>query len=391
MSTASMMLLKGAQLPPPGIDPSTGSDTAQTEEEQDMTFDVDKMVGKEIDALVVEQGIDTPANWSKLKVQEKRDWLKANFDEVPDSPDPSEAPSPAHSEAQPVEDEAPAEAPAEAQQPEPVAAAEPSKPKAKSKAKKPTGKALVADTSLVGEVLEPDVISDVAYTIENLKQNQAHQMLVELREQQELNTFKLGGVLSMIQEQGWFAPYGSFKEYVEQEHLIRHRTALYWIRIYRSLLESGISWDKVKHLGWTKVKELAAVMTAENADEWIDIAEQQTALQLIETVKKSIAEDEGEAPGSAPTKEVVNRSFKLHTDQRETVEAAIAKARELSGTSVDTVALEYICLEFLGGKHQPAKAVDLGEQLAKAGLDDALAAFEAAFPTVGLTLDPTET
>ena len=243
---------------------------------------------------------------------------------------------------------------------------------------KATGKALVADTSLVGEVLGPDVISDVAYTIDNLKQNQAHQLLVELREQQELNTFKIGGVLSMIQEQGWFAPYGSFKEYVEQEHLIRCRTALYWIKIYRALLESGVSWEKVKHLGWSKLKELAGVLTVENTAEWIDIAEKQTTLQLIETVKTSIAEDDGEAPGSAPTKEVVNRSFKLHTDQRETIEAAIAKARELSGTSVDTVALEYICLEFLGGKHRPSSTGRRPKRSAKAGLDDALAAFEVA-------------
>lgn len=56
------------------------------------------------------------------------------------------------------------------------------------------------------------------------------------------------------------------------------------------------------------------------------------------------------------------KTFKMHDDQKETIEAAIEKAKEKSSTTVDTVALEYICMEFLSGKQ-----VSLQQQVA--GLD----------------------
>ena len=44
----------------------------------------------------------------------------------------------------------------------------------------------------------------------------------------------------------------------------------------------------------------------------------------------------------------VYTTFKLHTDQKEIVEAAIKHVKEKTGTSVDTQALELICQQYLG-------------------------------------------
>lgn len=59
---------------------------------------------------------------------------------------------------------------------------------------------------------------------------------------------------------------------------------MYWVGIYNDLAESGVSWEKVKEFGWTKLKEIAGVLTQDNVDEWVDIAKQQTTLQLMQTV-----------------------------------------------------------------------------------------------------------
>ena len=67
-------------------------------------------------------------------------------------------------------------------------------------------------------------------------------------------------------------------------------------------------------------------------------------------------------------------SFKVHTDQKATIDAAIEKAKSQSGTAAGTVALEFICLDFMGG-------ASLAERLKKAGPEAAFKAIEAAFPS----------
>ena len=42
------------------------------------------------------------------------------------------------------------------------------------------------------------------------------------------------------------------------------------------------------------------------------------------------------------------KTFKLHPDQKEIVEAALGDAKKRSGTKFDTVALELVCQEYMG-------------------------------------------
>jgi hypothetical protein len=42
------------------------------------------------------------------------------------------------------------------------------------------------------------------------------------------------------------------------------------------------------------------------------------------------------------------KTFKLHADQKEIVEAALEDAKKRSGTKFDTVALELVCQEYMG-------------------------------------------
>jgi hypothetical protein len=84
-------------------------------------------------------------------------------------------------------------------------------------------------------------------------------------------------------------PYANFREFVEKKHGIHYRKALYWIEIYKRLVEAEVPWEKVKNIGWTKLKDLAPVLTKENVDSWVKVAEEQTALQLVETVKAAVA------------------------------------------------------------------------------------------------------
>lgn len=379
MSTAaSLSLLKGGkktaveeelETAPEAEAPAEEAEAASEGDEEEVTVDVDKMSAKEIDALVAEHEIAVPENWSKMKVAEKRTWLKEQFEEVEEEEAEPDTP------AEPEQAEEPAEEPA----PEP-APEEPAPEKAKLPAKKKApAKQAKQDIEVPGE----DALSDLVHEIETLKEDEARHMVSTLSNETDMTLFKLGGVLSLIQANGWFTPYASFREYVEKEVGLHYRKATYWCAIYNHLAESKVPWEKVKSIGWTKLKEIAELLTIDNVDEWAAIAKSQTTLQLIETVKASKQKDSPKALEDQASKTVTTITFKVHEDQKETVKAAIAKAKDDSGTTVDTAALEFICLDFLGGQ-------SMSDRLKKMGLEAALEALEKAFPNTNISVELTE-
>ena len=64
------------------------------------------------------------------------------------------------------------------------------------------------------------------------------------------------------------------------------------------------------------------------------------------------------------------RNFKLHDAQKKTIDAALEKAKATSGTSMNSVALELICLHYVGGQTLQERLAVLGPQaLAKTFAD----------------------
>ena len=162
------------------------------------------------------------------------------------------------------------------------------------------------------------------------------------------------------------------------------RKAYYLIAIYTDLVTKQIAWEKVKHLGWTKLKELAPILTPENTDEWVAKAEKLTVMELIAALKA------GTSPSDITGKtsdDVTTLKFKLKPDQLEIVQAAVAKAKGEIGTEYDNVAIENICAGYVGGvitDHQ----TDLKGVMKGAGWEAVLTAFDELFPDVGLVVTP---
>lgn len=198
------------------------------------------------------------------------------------------------------------------------------------------------------EILEPDALATAANQIENLSQSEAVYTAKQLIEENSFNAFKLGGVLAVIQDNEWYEGYASFKGYVENEIEFSPRKAAYCISIYKGLLEAGVTWEQVKILGWTKVAKLIPVLTQENAPDWVEKAAKLSVLQIEEEVKKAKSHV-SEQGTESDQKQVTTRSFKMHADQREVVEAALESAKSLmSDTATDASALQNICLDFMG-------------------------------------------
>lgn len=249
---------------------------------------------------------------------------------------------------------------------------------------------LPAKKTLDGEILKADLIANTAYELENIDQpTKAANMVKDLLEQDDFNEFKLGGLLTVIKDKGWIAEYPNFRQFIEAEFGLAYRKAMYCMALYRDLVESGVLWDQVKHLGWTKLKELAPFLKPDNAPKLIAKAEQLTVLQLIEFLAKmsagtALKGTEQDEPTTA------TMTFKVHKDQRETIAEALTKAKKQGKTDVATVALELICLDYLGGGGKvvlPEITVEvMGEAMKKIGINKTLEAFEKVWPEIEMTV-----
>ena len=77
---------------------------------------------------------------------------------------------------------------------------------------------------------------------------------------------------------------GEFNKQVEKEFGIKWRKARYVLQIHDQLKKSGVTWGSVERLGWTKLKELAHILTKKNVAEILDkLADANT-----DTVKKFV-------------------------------------------------------------------------------------------------------
>lgn len=222
--------------------------------------------------------------------------------------------------------------------------------------------------------------------LEGIKETEAKDLAGKLTEATDFTRFKLGGVMSTIQKKGWFGQQKSFRDYIEKERQMDYRTIMYWVAIYNNLVTSGVSWDAVKTIPWTKLKEIAKVLTTENVEEWVKLAIENTTLQLKEIVKAHLAAKSDKDTGNVKdTPNVSTMTFKVHEDQKGIIGAAIEKAMEVASTEHKATALERICSDYMGGTDQSLKA-----RLAAAGLEKVAEALEAAFPEYEFEATPKE-
>jgi hypothetical protein len=225
-----------------------------------------------------------------------------------------------------------------------------------------------------------DLIHDTASDIENLTKVKALNEAAKLSENIEQGYFRLGGVLKVIFDNAWFEGYETFGQFVFEKFGFMERKARYLMKIYENLVNKQIPWEKVSSLGWTKLKDLAEILTPENVDEWVEKASKLTVAEL-QAVLKGAAASSSKA-STTTTDEVSVIKFKLHNDQLDTITSALNKAKGEVGTEHDTVALETICSGYLAGTVGAATSID--QWFDSLGWEATLEKFCEKFPQVDL-------
>jgi hypothetical protein len=205
------------------------------------------------------------------------------------------------------------------------------------------------DANAVGaEASGIDIIVDLAREIDSLTKDDARARLLELEEHQDKTFFEIGGVLSAIQKDKWFEPFGSLDEWVQKNTAIKRSRARVWIKLYDDVVKSGVTWAKVKHLGWTTLSAIAAVLDGENADHWIETASNHNRIEIKKLVQEHLAGSVAQKRGESRSVPVKTFKFHLHDERQvETVDAAIDAAKTVKGLPDDSSALAYICVIYM--------------------------------------------
>lgn len=252
---------------------------------------------------------------------------------------------------------------------------------AKAKAKSTT-----VTVGTVGVDAEDPIISVVQHVL-NLEEGVARVEMSATSSAVDSSYFAIGTLLNRVMDEGWYVTWGytSFTDYVAAELAYKPRKAWYLMGIAKSIIASGVTWPEVSELGWSKLKELAPVLTKENVATWVEIGLACNIGKLQEEVRKALAGDVDLPDHGPETSNTTTISFKVHVDQKESITQAIEKAKGEAGTEFDGVALESICLAYLaGGK---PKAVGLKANMKKSGYMEVLETFEALWPEIDLTID----
>lgn len=340
------------------------------EEGEEEQIKIEDMTEDQIDTLVQDNELDVGDDWDTYDHAQKIAYLNEHYGTEQAEPDAEEE----EADAEPapglvlVKTDA-SEAVAETHD-DGNGEATATKATKKTAAKKATK---VKEAAIV---VADAVVDQMVHEIENLKEDQIKGYISGLTREGVTNVFKMAGALSVISAQGWYEPYSSFKEYVEQALDMKYRRIQYWISTYNAIVQNKIAWDDVSEVGWTKLKEIAAIVTPETVAHWVGVCKVNNTYTVKELVAAAMAKENGTAPeGESKATVTTTLSFKVHEDQKETINAAIEKGKAESQTTVAAVALEMICADYLSGGTSP-----LHERLQKIGVDAALDALKVAFP-----------
>lgn len=227
----------------------------------------------------------------------------------------------------------------------------------------------------------PDVFAEVAKRVEGLTEAAAFSRLDRLIHSQAADAFEMGGILAKIQTEGWFGEHPNFRTLIENEFGMTYRTAMAYLAMYNAIIESGVEYEKVQHLGWTKISILAPILNEENIDKTIAAVADMNTLQVQEFVRDLQKGESTPEQAKKTAEDIKSKTFKLFAPQLETVDMALEKAQTATGSESTGHNLEMICQDFLAGntgKKKDKKAKDDGEVDNTATLVDRFSAIRAA-------------
>ena len=168
----------------------------------------------------------------------------------------------------------------------------------------------------------------------------------------EANYLVLAKDLAEVHDKEYYLDYGfkTFADYAEEELETKYRKAMYFVEIWKRTKGLGLAPAKMKKIGWTKMKEIVGVMTEDNADELMELAESKSTKEVTSVVRTDYKEKTPREERTSFTK----LSLKMSVEEADVITSAIEEGKKATESENDVTALEYICMEWMQERDEAA-------------------------------------
>lgn len=240
--------------------------------------------------------------------------------------------------------------------------------KGKSKASTPTAE--VEGETEEAQLILTDAVSDL------VEGKSAVEAARELVQGVQTSYFTLGGVLAYILDTGAYKDvqkadgkkgekYDDFFEFCNAE-LGQERVKAYQLmQIYRSFSAAGVDEKKFRGIGWTYARSMAKAITADNADDLLEQAQEMSRDDFDEYVKETYVADGGTKGEKKDKIKKVRVSLVFHGDQADLVAKVFKQVGKQIGIDPDAgpgelgSIVHYLAAEFIQNAGNSTLAQDV--------------------------------
>lgn len=182
--------------------------------------------------------------------------------------------------------------------------------------------------------------------------------------------------LSEVWHKGYYSkPYGyeKFDHYCEAELPWKARSAKYLIDVFDKANLLNLPKERITKIGWTKMKEVVAILSKEMAedviDEWLTFAENNKTVDVISEVKKHRRRTRTSSSDNTGEGQMVWK-LRMNESEANIITDGLNEAKALCDTTNDVVALEMIVQDWMEMK---------GNRPSRATVEDAIQYLENAY------------
>lgn len=232
------------------------------------------------------------------------------------------------------------------------------KKKAASKKKTPAKQAKqeTPDEPEVGGSVNNEDAEILALVEDTKDANDLCDLAVECLEDTALMEWRLGGVLHHVLEDkayevlsDAYTGRGGFERYCVNDLGVKYRKARYLINIYVEFSNAGLNGADLARIGWTKARNLLKVINEDNAQEMLQLAEDNTVESLIDEIKIM---EEKLNPDHAPaetgdTVKKMSMKFQYFENDASFIAQSLSQVMEADGLEKESEALYAIVTKYM--------------------------------------------
>jgi len=182
----------------------------------------------------------------------------------------------------------------------------------------------------------------VKLTTPGTRAHQIDRLLRKLRSDVETGYLEMGKLLVEFRDHEYYLDLGfpSLKGYAEHVLGFKVRKVQYLISTYQAFEKLTLSAEEKRRIGPSKARELAAVIDAKNAREWVEKALNLSFVELQHEVRGSLRRREG-------ADELIYRRIGAYESDWEEIDRALEIASRLTGSDKQNFLLVCLAREFI--------------------------------------------